>query len=86
MKIKYSHFPTTAHIQEHSIEVQLPFIQYYFKDIPPIVPIIIGTDNENTIKKIAEALRPWFTPENLFIISSDFSHYPLIKMPLKPTI
>ncbi len=28
------------------------------------------------MKKIAEALRPWFTPENLFVISSDFSHYP----------
>ena len=72
-------FPTTAHIQEHSIEVQIPFIQSYFKNVPPIIPIIIGTDKENTIKKIAEALRPWFTPENLFIISSDFSHYPAYK-------
>jgi len=25
---------------------------------------------------MAEILRPWFTPENLFVISSDFSHYP----------
>ena len=41
-----------------------------------IVPIIIGTHNESTVKKIAEALKPWFTPENLFVISSDFSHYP----------
>ncbi|MCX6320191.1 MAG: AmmeMemoRadiSam system protein B [Bacteroidia bacterium] len=72
-------FPTTAHLQEHSIEVQLPFIQYYFKDKPLIVPIIIGTNSENTVKKIAEALRPWFTSENLFIISSDFSHYPPYK-------
>jgi len=69
-------FPQNAHLQEHSIEVQLPFIQYYFSNQPSIVPIIIGTGNETTIKKIAEALRPWFTPENLFIISSDFSHYP----------
>ena len=43
---------------------------------PSIVPIIIGTDDENTIKKIAEALSPYFIPENLFVISSDFSHYP----------
>jgi MEMO1 family protein len=69
-------FPVDAHINEHSIENQVPFIQYYFKDTPPIIPIIIGTDNENTVKKIAEALRPYFVPENLFIISSDFSHYP----------
>jgi AmmeMemoRadiSam system protein B/AmmeMemoRadiSam system protein A len=72
-------FPENAHLQEHSIEVQLPFIQYYFRPIPNIVPIIIGTDDEKTVKKIAEALRPWFTPENLFIISSDFSHYPAYK-------
>jgi AmmeMemoRadiSam system protein B/AmmeMemoRadiSam system protein A len=72
-------FPTTAHGQEHSIEVQLPFIQYYFKNPVTIIPIIIGSDNVNTVKKIAEALRPWFTPENLFVISSDFSHYPSYK-------
>lgn len=69
-------YPVNAHIQEHSIEVQVPFIQYYFKETPMIVPIIIGTNNESTVKKIAEALRPYFTSENLFVISSDFSHYP----------
>ena len=69
-------YPTEAHLQEHSIEVQLPFIQYYFEDEPLIIPIIIGTNNENTITKIADALRPWFSQDNLFIISSDFSHYP----------
>lgn len=72
-------FPVKSHISEHSIEVQIPLIQSYFANVPPIVPIIIGTDNEKTIKQIAEALRPWFTDENLFIISSDFSHYPPYK-------
>ena len=72
-------FPQKAHLQEHSIEVQIPFIQYYFTSKPTIVPIIIGTGNEATIKKIAGALRPWFTADNLFIISSDFSHYPPYK-------
>ncbi len=76
---KVFNFPTKAHIEEHSIEVQLPFIQYYFENEPVIVPIIIGTNNEKTVKKIAEALRPWFNSENLFIISSDFSHYPSYK-------
>lgn len=69
-------FPTTAHLQDHCLEVQVPFIQYYYKNPPAIVPIIIGTTNTGTIRKIAEALKPWFTPENLFVISSDFSHYP----------
>jgi AmmeMemoRadiSam system protein B/AmmeMemoRadiSam system protein A len=69
-------FPTTAHLQEHSLEVQIPLIQNYFTNLPPIVPVIIGTTRESTLKQIAEALRPWFNDENLFIISSDFSHYP----------
>lgn len=72
-------YPTTAHLQEHSIEVQVPFIQYYFNCKPMIIPVIIGTNNQATLKKIAEALRPWFTSDNLFIISSDFSHYPPYK-------
>jgi AmmeMemoRadiSam system protein A len=54
-------------------------IQYYYSKTPKIVPIIIGTNNVNTVKRIAEALKPYFTPENLFLISSDFSHYPSYK-------
>jgi MEMO1 family protein len=73
---KVFNFPVNAHKQEHSLEVQIPFIQYYFTNDPEIVPIIIGTDNISTLRLIAEALKPWFTTENLFIISSDFSHYP----------
>jgi AmmeMemoRadiSam system protein B/AmmeMemoRadiSam system protein A len=69
-------FNSDSHSNEHSIEVQVPFIQYYYSKQMQIVPIIIGTNNISTIKEIAEALRPWFTPDNLFVISSDFSHYP----------
>ena len=82
-KLKKEHsvfrFPVNAHYQEHSLEVQVPFIQYYFKNPQQIVPIIIGTNNKNILKSIAEALRPWFTSDNLFVISSDFSHYPPYK-------
>lgn len=73
---KVFNFPVNAHLQEHSLEVQIPLIQYYYNNVPKIVPIIIGTNNLSTIKTIAEALKPWFTPDNLFLISSDFSHYP----------
>ncbi len=69
-------FPDNCHLKEHSIEVQLPFIQYYFGEESVIVPVIIGTDNKEKISEIALALKPWFIDENLFIISSDFSHYP----------
>jgi MEMO1 family protein len=67
---------TDAHISEHSLEVQLPFLQYILKNDFRIVPIILGTQSEATSKKIAEALKPYLNEKNLFVISSDFSHYP----------
>ena len=65
-----------AHDREHCLEVQLPFLQRWLKEVPPIVPIIISTNDFAKLKRIAEALKPYFTDENLFVISSDFSHYP----------
>ena len=65
-----------AHDREHCLEVQLPFLQRHLGEVPPIVPIIISTNDFSKLKRIAEVLKPWFTEENLFVISSDFSHYP----------
>jgi AmmeMemoRadiSam system protein B/AmmeMemoRadiSam system protein A len=65
-----------AHATEHSLEVQLPFLQYRLKKEITIVPIILGTQSPETCRRIAEALRPYFNPKNLFVISTDFSHYP----------
>lgn len=65
-----------AHDREHCLEVQLPFLQRRLGDVPPIVPIIISTNDFNKLKRIAHVLKPYFTEENLFVISSDFSHYP----------
>ncbi|MDZ7636383.1 MAG: AmmeMemoRadiSam system protein B [Bacteroidales bacterium] len=65
-----------AHGPEHSLEVQLPFIQYHFKKPPAVIPILIGTRSTSVLKAIASGLQPWFNDRNLFVISSDFSHYP----------
>ena len=65
-----------AHDREHCLEVQLPFLQRRFKDVPAIVPIIISTNDYRKLMRIAEVLKPYLTEENLFVISSDFSHYP----------
>ncbi|MBN2175102.1 MAG: AmmeMemoRadiSam system protein B [Bacteroidales bacterium] len=71
----FSYIPK-AHISEHSIEVQLPFLQYLFDESLQIVPIVIGTQSERVCKQLASALKPYFGKNNLFVISSDFSHYP----------
>ena len=65
-----------AHDREHCLEVQLPFLQRRLKEVPPIVPIIISTNDYEKLTRIAEVLKPYFTDENHFIVSSDFSHYP----------
>ena len=65
-----------AHDREHCLEVQLPFLQRRLGDVPPIVPIIIATNDYSKLKQIADSLKPYFNDENLFVISSDFSHYP----------
>lgn len=69
-------YRSTAHDREHCLEVQLPFLQRRLKKVPPIVPIVISTTDYSKLKRMAEVLKPYFTADNLFIISSDFSHYP----------
>ena len=69
-------FDPQYHRSEHSIEVQIPFLQYWLKKDFKIVAILLGTQDTATCAKIAEALKPCFTPDNLFVISTDFSHYP----------
>ena len=65
-----------AHDREHCLEVQLPFLQRRLGEVPPIVPIIISTNDFQKLRQMADVLKPYFTEDNLFIISSDFSHYP----------
>lgn len=72
----YLSFIPQAHLREHSLENQLPFLQYHMKYPFQIVPIIIGTENDTILQSLAKTLKPWFNERNLFIISSDFSHYP----------
>lgn len=65
-----------SHIPEHCLEVQLPFLQYHLKNSFKIIPILLGTQSPRICKSIADALIPYFYDSNLFVITTDFSHYP----------
>ncbi len=65
-----------AHLSEHSLEVQLPFLQYCLEKDFKLVPILLGTRSHRACQKIARALEPYLNEDNLFVISADFSHYP----------
>ncbi len=62
---------------EHSLEVQLPFLQQINPDAK-IVPIIMGEQTPNNSKRLAKILAEYFKDridKTVFIISSDLSHY-----------
>jgi len=66
------HYQKNAHAKEHSLEVQLPFLQKVLTKFT-IVPVVYG-DVEP--EKLAEALSPFVNKENtLLVVSSDLSHY-----------
>jgi MEMO1 family protein len=69
-------FNADADKNEHCIETQVPFLQYHLKKTFQIVPIVLGTQSPQTCKKIAQALKPYFNEKNLFVFSTDWSHYP----------
>jgi hypothetical protein len=72
-----------AHVPEHSLEVQLPFLQVRLKHPFRIVPILMGANELETCRKVADILRPYLNGKNLFVISSDFSHYPAYEAAVK---
>ncbi|MCI5056783.1 MAG: AmmeMemoRadiSam system protein B [Flavobacteriales bacterium] len=60
--------------QEHSLEMQLPFLQYAIENFK-ITPVIVGNINETNRNKIASILNKVIDDQTLVIISSDFTHY-----------
>lgn len=65
-----------AHAQEHSIEVQLPFIQSLFPKAQ-IVPAIVGYPDLGLCTRFGKALAAVFKNRQVLIVaSSDLSHYP----------
>lgn len=61
-----------AHALEHSLEVQLPFLQTVLDDFR-IVPFAVGDASAAEVAAVIEKL--WGGPETLIVVSSDLSHY-----------
>jgi len=74
---KLSQFPQVsiseeAHILEHSIEVQLPFLQSIFSDFK-LIPIVIGDISGQQLTEVINYL--WGNEQTLIVVSSDLSHF-----------
>lgn len=61
-----------AHALEHSLEVQLPFLQWVLDHIE-VVPLVVGRTTAERVAQILELL--WGDEKTLIVISSDLSHF-----------
>ena len=61
-----------AHLQEHALEVQLPFLQRQLGEFS-LAPFAVGTASVPEVAAVLERL--WGGPETLIVISTDLSHY-----------
>lgn len=61
-----------AHALEHSLEVQLPFLQSVLSDFT-VLPLAVGMTSPEAVAQVLEQL--WGGEETLIVISSDLSHY-----------
>ena len=61
-----------AHALEHSLEVQLPFLQSVLSDFT-LLPLAVGRVSAEAVAEVLDHL--WGGEETLIVISSDLSHY-----------
>ena len=69
-------FRESPHVPEHSLEVQLPFLQKTLVGKFKIVPILMGTASGEISAELGDALSKVVDADTLVIASSDMSHYP----------
>ena len=61
-----------AHREEHSLEVQLPFLQSVLKRFT-LAPVVVGQCDAPQVANLVDAL--WGGPETLLLVSTDLSHF-----------
>jgi len=61
-----------AHAAEHSLEVQLPFLQRCLERFA-LLPLVVGRASPAVVAAVLDAV--WGGPETLVVVSSDLSHY-----------
>jgi AmmeMemoRadiSam system protein B/AmmeMemoRadiSam system protein A len=65
----------TAHAHEHSIEIELPFLQRALEPGWRLIPILVGDLDEGDYPQAAALLRPLADVQTLVVVSSDFTHF-----------
>jgi len=63
-----------VHKDEHSLELQLPFLQVVLKKFE-LIPVVLGSLREDDYAKLTAVLRDHLDAHTLVVVSSDFTHY-----------
>lgn len=75
-KTGYKKLRNSEDENEHSLEMQYPFLKFCAQENVRIIPIMIGNLRNGYDKKYADILQEYFdNDENLFIFSTDFCHW-----------
>ncbi len=69
-------FNSEVHTSDHTLEVQLPFLQTVLQDGFKIVPIVFGNTGDDAYLELAAALANNLEENDLIVVSTDLSHYP----------
>lgn len=64
-----------VHKEEHSLEVEVPFLQQVLSDFK-LVPILLSRPSSEVLEALATAIANNFDENTLVVISTDLSHYP----------
>ncbi len=64
-----------AHAREHSIELQLPFLQKVLAPGWKLLPVLVGRMNDGDYPRAADLLRALADERTLVVVSTDFTHY-----------
>ncbi len=75
-KSKYVVDIPKVHAFEHSVQMELPLLQYALEN-PKIVPIVCGQLDRATTKAVAALILKNISSKTLVVVSSDFTHYGL---------
>ena len=71
-KFDFVDYSDRAHELEHSLEVQLPFLQSLLKEFS-LLPFAVGGASPEQVETLLDEL--WLDPSQLVVVSSDLSHY-----------
>lgn len=69
------YFRQSAHVAEHSLEVEIPFLQRVLGEFK-LVPVLLGDGATQLSRTLADALAAAADEDTLVVASTDLSHYP----------